>query len=73
VHRKPSVKRLDCYVGRFGKAFGEFITRAPGIDDLKGIVTNWALRASTPVLTYLQMTDILPVFKSNSRTSPSRV
>src|SRR5207253_3906635 len=30
VHRKPSVKRFECYVWRFAKAFGKAITEKKG-------------------------------------------
>ena len=36
VHRKPSVKRLECYVWRFAKAFGKAITEKKGHEVASG-------------------------------------
>lgn len=42
VHRKPSVKRLECYVWRFAKAFGEAITKKKGHKVAGGQATLWS-------------------------------
>jgi len=41
VHRKPSVKRLECYVWRLAKACGEAITKKKGHRVAGGQATLW--------------------------------
>src|SRR6266566_729771 len=54
VHRKPSVKRLECYVWRLAKACGEAITKKKGHRVAGGQATLWFRIASDKLLVLAQ-------------------